>query len=274
MTRGEKHFNYRLYLCIMTSHIRELAEAIKSSERMAALTGAGISVASGIPDFRSKDGLWTTYDPSVYASFQRFIQDPSYFWEMHIDVIHLLRAAEPNPAHKALVALENQGKLQGVITQNIDGLHQRAGSKTVYELHGTNETCSCTICGKKYETNPIADHLISFEKEELINLMRKGKEIPTCGCGGWIKPDVILFGEMMPAKPLRAAETLVNSCDFLLVVGTSLQVQPAASIPFVAKKTGSIVGIINNEPGPLDRIADCVVIGNAEEVLPHLLKLL
>lgn len=257
-----------------TAHIKKLAEFIKKSERMAALTGAGISVASGIPDFRSKDGLWSKYDPGVYASYQRFIQDPSFFWEMHIDIMHLLRGAEPNPAHKTLAALENQGKLQGIITQNIDGLHQRAGSRVVYELHGTNETCSCTICGKKYETRTIADHLFLFEKEELINLIRKGKEIPTCGCGGWIKPDVVLFGEMMPVKPLRAAETLAASCDFLLVVGTSLQVQPAASIPFVAKKTGGNLGIINNESGPLDWIADCVVIGNAEGVFPQLLKLL
>jgi NAD-dependent deacetylase len=257
-----------------TTRVKELAETIKSSEKMAVLTGAGISVASGIPDFRSKDGLWTKYDPNIYASYQQFMKDPSYFWEMHIDIIHLLRAAEPNPAHKALAVLEDKGKIHGIITQNIDGLHQRAGSTVVHELHGTNETCSCILCGNHYETRTLFDHLLSFEKGALVQLMRNKKEIPTCECGGWIKPDIILFGEMMPSKPLKAAEALAISCTLLLVVGTSLQVQPAASIPFVAKKTGSLIGIINDEPGPLDWMADCVVIGTAEEILPHVLTLL
>ncbi len=257
----------------MDGKVNDLAEAVRNSE-VASLTGAGISVPSGIPDFRSEDGLWRKYPPEVYGSYQRFIVDPSYFWEMHLDIMVTLQKAEPNPAHKALAALENHGILKGVITQNIDGLHQKAGSRTVYELHGTNETCSCYICGKKYDTAVIAERLFSFEKEELVTLMRKGREIPTCECGGWIKPDVILFGELMPKNAVMAAEELAVSCDLLLVVGSSLHVQPAASIPFITKRRGGEVAIINKEPGPLDQIADYVLLGHAEELLPELVSVL
>lgn len=251
--------------------MKELAEVMQSSD-VACLTGAGISVASGIPDFRSKNGLWKKYNPDVYASYQQFCVDPSYFWEMHLDVIVLLQKAKANPAHKALATLEKMGILKGVITQNIDGLHQKAGSQTVYELHGTNESCSCTICGKKYDTKVIADHLLSFEKNELVTLMRSGKELPTCGCGGWIKPDVVLFGELMPREAFQAAEALAASCDVLLVVGSSLQVQPAASIPFITKRNGGKIAVIDREKVLLDWMADYVFLGNAEEVLPKLVN--
>lgn len=252
-----------------TQKVKEVAEVMKG-QKVTALTGAGISVPSGIPDFRSEDGLWTKYDPQVYGSYQRFIQDPSYFWEMHIDAMALIRKAEPNPAHKALANMEVNGLLKGVITQNIDGLHQKAGSQTVHELHGTNETCSCIICGKKYATDVIADHLFSFKKDELIRLMRKGKEIPMCECGGFIKPDVILFGELMPLEPLQAAQVLAASCDVLLVVGSSLQVTPAASLPFVTKENQGAVIILNRESGVMDWMADYVLLEYAEEVLPLL----
>jgi NAD-dependent deacetylase len=256
-----------------TNQLEELAATIQSSESIAALTGAGISVSSGIPDFRSEDGLWTKYDPSIYASYQQFIRDPSYFWEMHLDIMVLLEKASPNPAHEALAALETLGKLKGITTQNIDGLHQRAGCQTVYELHGTNESSSCTICGRKYDTKTIADRLFSFEKAELIELMHKGREIPTCDCGGWIKPDVILFGELMPPGTFQAAEKMAASCDILLVVGTSLQVEPAASIPFVTHNSGGKIVIINRDPTPLDWMADHVFLGKAEKILPHLMEL-
>jgi NAD-dependent deacetylase len=256
-----------------TRQLKKLAAAIQSSDSIAVLTGAGISVPSGIPDFRSEDGLWTKYDPSIYANYQQFIQDPSYFWEMHLDIMVLLEKASPNPAHEALAALETLGNLKGVITQNIDGLHQRAGCRTVYELHGTNESSSCTICGRKYDTRTIADRLFSFEKDELMRLMRKGREIPTCECGGWIKPDVILFGESMPSKTFQAAEKMAASCDILLVVGTSLQVEPAASIPFVTRNNRGKIVIVNRESTPLDWMADHIFLGKAEKILPHLMKL-
>jgi NAD-dependent deacetylase len=256
------------------NNLEDFAKALKSCDTGCALTGAGISVGSGIPDFRSENGLWTIYDPGVYGSYQRFVQDPSYFWEMHIDVMHLIQKAAPNPAHSALAELEDSEYITGVITQNIDGLHQKAGSKTVYELHGANETCSCTICGKTYETQKIADYLFSFEKEELVALMRKGKEIPTCECGGWIKPDVVLFGEMMPLLPLKAAEKLAASSDIIIVVGSSLQVQPAAALPFVTKRNGGKILIINKEKTPVDAVATHVIHGDAEIVLPNLVELL
>ncbi len=258
----------------MTNDPKDLSKALKSCDTGCVLTGAGISVGSGIPDFRSENGLWTKYDPGVYASYQRFIQDPSYFWEMHIDVMHLIQKAAPNPAHKALAELEDNQYITGVITQNIDGLHQKAGSETVYELHGSNETCSCIICSKTYKTQKIADHLFSFEKEELVTLMRKGKEIPTCQCGGWIKPDVVLFGEMMPLTSLKSAEELAASSDIIVVVGSSLQVQPAAALPFVTKRTGGAISIINKEPTPVDAVATHVIHEDAEKVLPKLVELL
>lgn len=229
-------------------------------------------MASGIPDFRSEGGLWTRYDPSLYASYSRFVEDPSYFWEMHIEVMHLIDKARPNPAHRALAHLEEGGLLKGVITQNIDGLHQDAGCSTVYELHGTNRTCSCIACGRQYPTREIAAHMFSFQKKDLIRKMRKGDEIPTCECGGWIKPDVILFGEKMPYETVIAAEELASSCELLLVIGTSLNVQPAASLPFTTKHSGGSIAIINREPTILDRIADHMVLGMAEEILPDLVK--
>jgi NAD-dependent deacetylase len=257
-----------------TSALQNLATAISKSSRIVSLTGAGISVASGIPDFRSEGGLWTRYDPSIYASYSRFVDDPSYFWEMHIEIMHLIDKARPNPAHRALVNLEELGLLKGIITQNIDGLHQDAGSTTVYELHGTNKTCSCIACRNQYPTREIADHIFSFQKEDLIRKMRRGDEIPTCECGGWIKPDVILFGEKMPYETVIAAEELVSSCDLLLVVGTSLQVQPAASLPLIARHNGGTIAIINREPTFLHRIADHTFLGKAEEILPSLMEVL
>lgn len=258
----------------ITHGANELAKTLTYCDTGCALTGAGISVESGIPDFRSENGLWTTYDPGIYASYQRFMQDPSYFWEMHIDVIDLIQKASPNPAHKAVVELENKNYINGVITQNIDGLHQKAGSETVYELHGTNETCSCIGCGKSFETKKIADNLLSFEKDEIVALMRRGEEIPTCECGGWIKPDVILFGEMMPINALKNAEELAKSSDLIIVVGSSLQVQPAAALPFVTKRNGGKIAIVNKDPTPVDAVATHVIHEEAEKVLPQLVELL
>ena len=249
-----------------------LGETIENSHEVAALTGAGISVPSGIPDFRSEDGLWKRYNPEIYASYSHFLSDPSYFWEMHIEVMKMIDKSTPNPAHNVLAALENMGIVKGVITQNIDGLHQKAGSQTVLELHGTNETCSCTICQKTYATREIAERLFSWEKDELIKEMRRGKEIPMCDCGGWIKPDVVLFGELMPLNVFRAAEELAASCDVLLAVGSSLQVQPAASLPFTTKKRGGKFAIINREQGLLDWMADHLIVGLAEDALPRLLE--
>lgn len=249
----------------------ELAKALTGNT--AALTGAGVSTPSGIPDFRGENGLWKRYNLEIYGSYPQFVKDPSYFWEMHVEIMHTFKTVYPNPAHTALAALEKKGKLRGIITQNIDGLHQKAGSTVVHELHGTNETSSCIVCGKKYDTNQISHHLLSFEKEELINLMRKGKEIPVCECGGWVKPDVILFGELMPHAPLMAARELAQSCDLLLVVGSSLQVEPACSLPFLTRRNNGRVAIINRERTPFDSIATFVFHGNAEDILPQLVQL-
>lgn len=237
-----------------------------------ALTGAGISVPSGVPDFRGEAGLWRRYEPELYASYRQFCRDPSYFWEMHLDIMKTLVNAVPNPAHRALALLEEMHLMEGIITQNIDGLHQKAGSTVVYELHGTNESCSCIDCGKHFSTQEISTTLFSIKKEKLISLMRSGKKIPRCDCGGFIKPDVILFGELLPEQPVHAARELARSCDLLLVIGTSLTVQPAGSIPLIAMECGSTLAIINKGPGPLDVCADIVLLGSAEEIMPRVLE--
>jgi NAD-dependent deacetylase len=252
--------------------IEKVVDIFHGSQSAVALTGAGISVPSGIPDFRGERGLWTRYDPDLCASYSRFCKDPSYFWEMHLEILTALHDALPNPAHAALVTLEKNHRLNGIITQNIDGLHQKAGSKTVYELHGSTESCSCIACGKEHAMQDISSHLFSFNRDHLISLMRSGEEIPCCECGGFIKPNVVLFGEMMPLQTVHAAEELVQSCDLLLVIGSSLYVQPAASIPLLAQKGGSTLVIVNKDAGPLDFRADCVLLGEAEEILPRIVE--
>lgn len=249
----------------------DLVDTLHSSQSTAALTGAGISVPSGVPDFRGENGLWHRYAPEIYASYAQFCKDPSYFWEMHLEIMNSLHQAVPNPAHEALVSLERMHFLEGVITQNIDGLHQKAGSKVVYELHGSNESCSCITCGRTYSMQDISSHLLSFERSRLISLMHSGKEIPLCECGGFLKPDVVLFGEILPVEAVHAAEELVHSCDILLVIGSSLFVQPAATLPLIAQETGSKLFIINKDPGPLDSLADGVLLGAAEYILPQIL---
>jgi NAD-dependent deacetylase len=252
------------------SEIEDVVAIFHDSSSIVALTGAGISVPSDIPDFRGEKGLWRRYDPDLYATYNQFCKDPSYFWEMHLEIMKSLHNAVPNAAHRSLVTLERNHFLKGIITQNIDGLHQKAGSTVVYELHGSAESCSCIACGTPHSMQDIASHLFSFNEENLISLMRSGKEIPRCECGGFIKPDVVLFGEMMPMKTVHAAEALAQSCDLLLVIGSSLYVQPAASIPLLAQRAGSILVIINKDPGLLDSCADSVLLGDAEKILPRI----
>ena len=237
--------------------IETVALWLKKSKFAIALTGAGISVESGIPAFRGAQGLWDKYDPSEYATIDAFMRDPLKVWNMLKELYEITLKAEPNPAHKALAELERLGKLKAIITQNVDSLHQKAGSRKVIEFHGTGETLTCILCGAKYRI-------------EEINLE---KTPPFCECGGILKPDVVFFGEPIPLHALKEAFELSEKCDLLFVIGTSAQVYPAADIPRVAKKSGAKVVEINLEPTPLTNIvSDIFLEGKAGETLPLVLK--
>lgn len=242
-------------------NIEALATDIKNAKHIVAFTGAGISAESGIPTYRGEGGLWTKYDPSKYASIGYFLQNPSYYWNFFKDVRYpILKKVKPNKAHLALVEMENAGKLKTVITQNIDGLHQEAGSSSVIELHGTTRTIICMDCSKKYT---IGEAFIKLEKQIP----------PLCSeCNGILRPDVIFFGEMLDPEILRDAYAAAASCDLLLAVGSSLVVYPAADIPMRAKQAGAKLAIINIDSTPLDSVADYVINDAAGKFLPLIIK--
>jgi NAD-dependent deacetylase len=240
----------------------ELQALVDSAKRVAAFTGAGISAESGIPTYRGDDGVWNKYDPAKYAEIGNFLADPAYYWSFFREVRYpVLRNARPNPAHLALARLEQQGKLSAVITQNIDGLHQEAGSEKVLELHGNTRRISCLGCGKGYSLDQVHHRL-----EE--------KFPPDCpACGGVLKPEVVFFGESLPMEVLDDAVEETRSCDLFLVVGSSLVVQPAASLPPLAVESGARLVIINRDPTPLDRLAHLVLHEKASDVLGPLIGL-
>jgi NAD-dependent deacetylase len=218
---------------------------IASSRRIIGFTGAGISAESGIPTYRGAGGVWTRFDPEKYASIDYFRQDPGYFWTFFREVrLGTVRDATPNGAHRALAELEHREVLCAVVTQNIDGLQQRAGSQNVLELHGNTTRFYCLKCRERYDLDAVASIL---EREP----------IPLCGsCNGVIRPDVTLFGELLPEGVFEAATVEARSCDLMLVVGSSLVVYPAADIPYQAKLSGAKLAIINIDPTPLDSLAD------------------
>ncbi|MFH0765238.1 MAG: NAD-dependent protein deacetylase, partial [Calditrichota bacterium] len=234
----------------------QLKQMLNAAKSIVAFTGAGISAESGIPTFRGVGGLWTQYDPEKAVSIEYFRRDPSYYWQFFRDVRHdLMIKAQPNAAHLALVELERRGKLRAVITQNIDGLHHSAGSKTVLELHGNTRRFYCVRCRKP------------FTIEQAWEMLQT-KLPPECDkCGGVLRPDVVLFGEFLPEDVVHAAETEASTCDLMLVVGSSLVVYPAANLPYLAKRSGAQLVIINIDPTPLDCIADLVLHTAAGEAL-------
>ncbi len=233
------------------------AEALRGAAAALAVTGAGISVESGIPDFRSAGGLWSKYPPDEYATIDAFYTDPDKVWEMWYELAETLRDVRPNPAHFALAELEQAGLLKAVITQNIDALHFHAGSTSVIEYHGNADSIRCPACHRRRK----------------MDLAHRDLGAPRCECGGHMKPDVVLFGEMIPQNALHLADTLTRRCDVLLVVGTSAQVYPAASLPRIAKEHGALLIECNTEPTPLTRtITDIFLQGPAGEMLPRLLE--
>ena len=235
---------------------------IVASRKAVALTGAGISTESGIPDFRTKgNGLWEKYDPAIYANYNVFKQDPSPYWQMAKETRRKVLEAKPNPAHLVLAELEKMGKLKCVITQNIDYLHQRAGNTNVIELHGTAKTATCMQCAKKY------DFAAVFTK------LDAGEIPPLCDCGGVLKSDTILFGEPLPVEVLSGARRLVEEADLMLVVGSYLEVFPANSLPqIMAEREGTHLILVNLTNTPFDYLWDVAIYGRAGEILPKIVS--
>ncbi len=242
----------------MNQEIEELRELIGCSEKIVVFTGAGISSESGIPTFRGADGVWSRYNPDIYANIHVFMKDSTYYWNFFKDERYpIIKKAKPNKAHKAIVELEKQGKVYRVITQNIDGLHQLAGSTNVIELHGNTRVIKCLKCKKQYQMVEI------YKKLE--------KELPPiCSCGGKLKPNTILFGESLPQHALLEAELASQKCDLFLVLGSSLVVYPAAQLPLLAKKNKSHLTIINIDPTPFDEMADIVIHDSASKILSEI----
>jgi len=245
----------------MDSNLIKAAEIIKKSKTMIALTGAGISVESGIPDFRSAGGLWDKYDPAIYASLSSFRSMPEKVWDMFFDMIKITGGAKPNKAHYALADLEKMNLLKAVITQNIDNLHQEAGSNHVVEYHGNTKHLVCLNCSAHYSAS-------EFEIAE--------KRIPHCeSCGKILKPSVIFFGENIPQNALHESQKFAEAADVVLVVGTSAVVYPAAGIPRIAKSRGAVIIEFNIEETELtEGDTDIFIHGSAGHTLPELVKLL
>lgn len=243
----------------MDEQILKAAEAIKKSKNMIALTGAGVSVESGIPDFRSAGGLWEKYDPAIYASIDTFRFSPDKCWEMIFDMLELTDAANPNPAHTALAELEELGFLKAIITQNIDSLHQRGGSKKVIEYHGNSVDLVCLKCGSEFSMS-------EYDKS--------GRVPPECKkCGAILKPSIIFFGEAIPFEALSESQQFADSADVVIVVGTSAVVYPAAAIPDIAKRHGAFIIESNLEKtGFTNRITDAFLQGPSGVLLPELVK--
>jgi NAD-dependent deacetylase len=243
----------------LDTFIARAAELLRRASYTVAMTGAGISTPSGIPDFRSPDsGLWTQVDPMAVASIFAFRQRPQDFFDWIRPLARLMIEAQPNPAHQALARLESAGRLKAVITQNIDGLHQKANSQRVHEIHGHMRQVTCVRC---YQVVPV-DGLI----EEFLT---QG-EIPHCTCGGVMKPNVILFGEQLPLQVLTAARQDITACDLMLVAGSSLEVEPAADLPLLAIGHGARLVIINYQPTHLDERADVLIHADVAKVLPRI----
>jgi NAD-dependent deacetylase len=228
--------------------IEKIAQFLTDSRHAIAFTGAGISTESGIPDFRSPGGVWSRYQPVYFQDFLQSEDARRKYWQMKREGYYEMKLAKPNNGHRALARLEAAGKIIAVITQNIDGLHQDAGSRRVLELHGTNRHCLCLECKARFST------------DEIQKRLEDGVQIPLCDrCGGIVKSATVSFGQNLPADVLAEAFNLSMSTDLVLALGSSLVVEPAASIPLQAKNNGARLVIVNNSETPLDGLADAVI---------------
>ncbi len=237
-----------------------VSEALKSlltkKTKVVVLTGAGISAESGVPTFRGEDGLWKKFRPEELATFDAFMANPELVWEWYEYRRKIIEEIKPNPAHLALVEFQSYFEKFDLITQNVDGLHQRAGSKNVVELHGNIRRNKCIKCDAKYET-----------LEKTIQCIP-----PKCQCGGNIRPDVVWFGEMLPQDAINYAFGVSADCDLFFSIGTSAVIHPAASLPLIAKRSDAYVVEVNVEPTEISRVVDESLLGKAGEIMPLLVK--
>lgn len=244
----------------MNESIEQLLPLLADAERIVAFTGAGISTESGIPDFRSPGGVWATSTPVYFDEFLRSPEAREEYWRQKSEGHDSIANAEPNIAHRTIARWEEEGRSPGVITQNIDGLHQIAGSQVVWELHGTAREVSCLDCGARYDAG------------EMVQLYRDDGRVPICPqCGGKLKHATVSFGQQLPEDVLREAAAAAESADVFLAIGSSLVVHPAAGLPAMAKRGGARLVIINRDETPLDSMADVVVNVGIGEVFERIL---
>ncbi len=249
----------------MEGELEKIAQWMMAAKRIIIFTGAGLSTESGIPDFRSPGGVWDRYNPEDFY-FQNFISSEASrvkYWEMATEMYEPMKQAQPNLAHLAIAEMERLDKLDCVITQNIDGLHFKAGNSEakVIQLHGTAMAVSCLSCMKKYE------------RDEIQERIKQGQKTPRCDdCGGILKPATISFGQSMPEKETQEAYRRSSLSDLFIVIGSSLVVQPAASMPMIAKQNKAKLIIINRDPTPYDDIADIVIHRQAGSTMASILE--
>jgi NAD-dependent deacetylase len=240
--------------------VKRLAELVHSSRRVVALTGAGISVPSGIPDFRSPGtGLWERVDPMEVAHIDVFRREPARFWSFYGERFQTLKDKQPNRAHLVLAALERRGLVRAVITQNIDGLHARAGTRELVEVHGTVARSSCLRCGASYPLDEVR-----------LRQATDGDGVPRCDCLAPLKPDVVLFGEYLPMAAFARAEQLASEAELMLCIGSSLEVYPVAELPLRTLYGGGRIAIVTQGPTPLDARAEVRLDGDVVEDLDAL----
>jgi len=244
--------------------IASLAGELATADHVVALTGAGVSTASGIPDFRSEGGIWDQFDPGEFR-YSRFQSDPAGFWELRAEMHEAVYGGDiaPNAAHKALATMEANGFLDAVITQNIDGLHHEAGSESVVELHGNGQRVVCQGCGRRQSMAAVRERIDAGELPPLCE-----------SCEGVLKPDVVLFGEPLPQAPLQQAQQHAREADVFLAIGSSLSVQPAASLPSAAQRSGGTLAIFNLESTTLSSGATYDIRADVTETLPALVETL
>lgn len=245
---------------LLAEKIELVAKLLRRANYQVALTGAGTSTPSGIPDFRSPgSGMWERYDPMEVASIQSFRRNPRIFYDWIRPLVHSLLTARPNAGHLALAELERQGLLKAIITQNIDNLHQQAGSQEVLELHGHMREATCINC---YRVVPTRDMLDAFLSSD---------DVPRCTrCGGVMKPNVILFGEQLPIQVVNAALSHTRRADLMLIIGSSLEVAPASHLPLMVLERNGRLVVINMTPTYIDEMADVVINADLAEVLPRI----
>ncbi len=263
MTHHEASFFIIGDRSLSITNIERAAQMILESPSTIALTGAGVSTKSGIPDFRGPDGLWTKVDPTIFANVDGFLSDPKGWWEMALEMAPTVMYAKPNPAHTTLAELERMNLLDVVITQNVDGLHQQAGSQRVLEVHGSLFSGTCTVCQFKVD-------------RKLLEKAMKKRQIPVMcpSCGGLVKLDTVFFGEALPQKELATSIEFARHCQLMLAIGSYLVVYPVASLPTIAKQSGSKLIIINQEPTPFDPVSDLVFTAEAGETLAAIVEVI